>query len=83
MQSQINAYETCKQAASPVGIYSNIKLLEISRKSYTSVKNGLRFWYRNWRTRKQLLALSSQDLKDIGITRVDALQEAQKPFWHS
>lgn len=83
MESQMNAYDTCKQAASPLGVYSNFKLLDISEKLYTSIKIGLRCWYRNWRTRKQLLALSSQDLKDIGITRVDALQEAKKPFWRS
>lgn len=31
--------------------------------------------------RRALSQLSDAQLKDIGITRVDALQEAGKPFW--
>jgi len=31
--------------------------------------------------RRQLLALSDRDLQDIGISRIDALQEAEKPLW--
>jgi uncharacterized protein YjiS (DUF1127 family) len=31
--------------------------------------------------RHALSQLSDDQLKDIGITRVDALQEAGKPFW--
>jgi len=33
------------------------------------------------RERRQLLALSDRDLQDIGISRIDALQEAEKPLW--
>ena len=33
------------------------------------------------RERRQLLALSDRDLHDIGISRIDALQEAEKPLW--
>ena len=31
--------------------------------------------------RHALSQLTDDQLKDIGITRVDALQEADKPFW--
>jgi uncharacterized protein YjiS (DUF1127 family) len=31
--------------------------------------------------RTQLRALSDRDLRDIGISRYDALREARKPFW--
>ena len=31
--------------------------------------------------RRQLLALNDRDLQDIGISRVDALREAEKPLW--
>ncbi len=34
-----------------------------------------------WRSRKQLEELSEHHLRDIGITREDALKEASKPFW--
>jgi uncharacterized protein YjiS (DUF1127 family) len=33
------------------------------------------------RSRDELLRLDDRMLKDIGITRVDALYEAGKPFW--
>lgn len=41
----------------------------------------LRRWYLNWRTRRQLASLDSHLLKDIGVTRAEALEEARKPFW--
>lgn len=31
--------------------------------------------------RRALRLLTDAELKDIGISRVDALQEASKPFW--
>ena len=31
--------------------------------------------------RSQLLSLSDRELRDIGITRVDALREADRPLW--
>ncbi|PVZ15336.1 MULTISPECIES: DUF1127 domain-containing protein [unclassified Pseudomonas] len=34
-----------------------------------------------WRSRRQLLELSDGELKDLGLTRADALGEASKPFW--
>nr|WP_227506797.1 DUF1127 domain-containing protein [Marinobacter subterrani] len=39
-------------------------------------------WHMNWRTRRQLACLSDFMLKDIGISRIDAEQEARKPFWN-
>jgi uncharacterized protein YjiS (DUF1127 family) len=33
------------------------------------------------RERAQLRALSDRELRDIGISRYDALREARKPFW--
>lgn len=38
-------------------------------------------WHLNWRTRRQLACLPGYMLKDIGVSRVDAEQEANKPFW--
>lgn len=42
-----------------------------------------RFWayYRRTKQRQVLRELNDHQLKDIGISRVDALQEANKPFW--
>ncbi len=33
------------------------------------------------RERAQLRALGDRELRDIGISRYDALEEARKPFW--
>lgn len=39
-----------------------------------------RFWMR-LHTRRQLQALDEHALRDIGLTRAQALEEALKPFW--
>ncbi|MGO8920525.1 MAG: DUF1127 domain-containing protein [Stellaceae bacterium] len=38
-------------------------------------------WHRRARDRRTLLAMSERDLRDIGVTRCDAVREAEKPFW--
>ena len=38
-------------------------------------------WIDRARQRAALAALSDHELRDIGITRVDAAREAGKPFW--
>ncbi len=38
--------------------------------------------WRRRRSRNLLLQLDDYMLKDIGLTRSDALREAGKPFWH-
>ncbi len=38
-------------------------------------------WLERERERRQLAALDHHLLRDIGITRCDALEEANKPFW--
>ncbi len=38
-------------------------------------------WQRRRRDRGELARLDPRLLRDIGITRYDALQEASKPFW--
>jgi uncharacterized protein YjiS (DUF1127 family) len=40
------------------------------------------FW-RRVHTRKALLRLTPDQLKDIGLTRAQALEEGVKPFWRS
>ena len=43
--------------------------------------DGLRHGYAVYRQRRTLLSLDAAMLKDLGISRVDALQEGRKPFW--
>jgi uncharacterized protein YjiS (DUF1127 family) len=38
-------------------------------------------WWRRLSTRRALLELDAAQLKDIGITREQALEEALRPFW--
>jgi uncharacterized protein YjiS (DUF1127 family) len=45
------------------------------------VLRWLRDSYAVYRQRRALLALDDRMLKDIGISRADALQEGNKPFW--
>jgi uncharacterized protein YjiS (DUF1127 family) len=44
---------------------------------------GWRKCYARYRERRALLALDTAMLKDIGISRVDAIREGRKPFWRS
>ena len=38
-------------------------------------------WRRRGRSRYEVERLSERDLADISLTRLDALDEIQKPFW--
>lgn len=41
----------------------------------------IRQWRRRIQARHELAALGDRMLKDIGLTRADALAQASKPFW--
>ncbi|AIR88743.1 DUF1127 domain-containing protein [Pseudomonas cremoricolorata] len=38
-------------------------------------------WVQRYSTRRALLALSEQHLRDIGLSREQAVAEGSKPFW--
>ena len=38
-------------------------------------------WIERARQRKALAVLDDHQLRDIGITRADAVRECEKPFW--
>ncbi len=42
----------------------------------------MRIWRERAHQRRQLQELSDRDLRDIGISRLDAIAECRKPFWH-
>lgn len=47
---------------------------------------GLSRWrlmLRRWRTRGELLQLTAEQLRDIGLTREQAVEEGLRPFWKS
>jgi uncharacterized protein YjiS (DUF1127 family) len=41
----------------------------------------LAMWVERARQRQALAGLDDRQLRDIGITRVDAARECEKPFW--
>lgn len=41
----------------------------------------LKQWQQNYHTRKALIELSDDQLKDIGLNREQTHKEASKPFW--
>ena len=43
----------------------------------------LRLWCERSRERHQLELLTDRELRDLGLTRIDAQQETRKPFWRS
>jgi len=49
--------------------------------SLASVWRMLRRWRQLARERGQLARLNGAALKDLGLSRADALQEAERPFW--
>lgn len=40
-------------------------------------------WETRYKTRQQLRDMSPEMLYDIGLTRAEALSEAEKPFWRA
>jgi uncharacterized protein YjiS (DUF1127 family) len=38
-------------------------------------------WRRRFRDRQALALMDERSLRDLGVTRYDALYEARKPFW--
>lgn len=47
------------------------------------VANVLAVWENRARERKALAEMPPNLLKDIGITRIDAQRETEKPFWRA
>ena len=46
-----------------------------------SLATSLRVWRHRSQTRRSLKTLSDQHLSDIGVSRAEAVVEADKPFW--
>jgi uncharacterized protein YjiS (DUF1127 family) len=51
------------------------------REPNMSAMKTIRKWQQRVRARHELAALGDRMLKDIGITRADAVAQAGKPFW--
>jgi uncharacterized protein YjiS (DUF1127 family) len=51
------------------------------RKEFNLLLRLLQRYYAVAKQRRDLSQLTDEQLKDIGISRVDAMREASKPFW--
>jgi uncharacterized protein YjiS (DUF1127 family) len=52
-----------------------------ARASPVAWLSALKRMHERWRQRQALLALDDRLLRDIGITRAEAMREAEKGFW--
>lgn len=60
----------------------NTQCRENQRTTLKKILNVLSVWQQRSITRQQLKHLSAEQLDDIGISRKEALNESNKPFWH-
>lgn len=58
-----------------------VALASGSRTRVRTAMKMLRRWYQVARERNQLAKLDERALKDIGVSRSEALAEAERPFW--
>lgn len=75
-------------ASSPIAPSRNVLFRRLSRGPSRwpidivfIVIETLVLWAERSRQRRELAALNDRALKDIGLCRIDALRESEKPFW--
>lgn len=54
---------------------------KLLKTAFATLVRSVGVWRDRAEKRRQLYAMTARDLKDIGISRVDARREAKKPFW--
>lgn len=64
-----------------IGAEASARLRWAIRRIVRVAMARFRHYHEVQRERAQLLAMSERERRDIGITRCDALREADKPFW--
>jgi uncharacterized protein YjiS (DUF1127 family) len=70
--------------ASPAGLRAApARVLSSWQTGLTGIIDRVLSWHERARERRQLLRLSDQMLRDIGVGRADVEAEASKPFWRS
>lgn len=51
------------------------------RVTFRTIVDAVHIMHKRAQQRHELAVLSDHQLKDIGVSRVDAMNEAEKPFW--
>jgi uncharacterized protein YjiS (DUF1127 family) len=57
------------------------RLLRMAGATLRRARGTAIVWWQRASERRQLLALDDRCLRDIGMTRYDAIHEGRKPFW--
>ena len=50
---------------------------------WAQVEETVHTWRERLRNRQELAQWSERDLHDVGLSRSDIIQEAEKPFWRA
>jgi uncharacterized protein YjiS (DUF1127 family) len=50
---------------------------------FESIGDTLHIWRQRYRSRSELAQWTDRDLHDVGLSRSDILNEAEKPFWRA
>ena len=69
----------CRESGQRLGPWSELSGALTGR--IRPVAEAVGIWVERKRTRRRLSHLSDHMLQDIGISRTDMTQEAEKPFW--
>lgn len=80
MIQTIRAQAFIQHLLSLLGLHSAQLKVDLLKRLRAIVAALIRFSARS-RQRQHLSSLDDRALRDIGITRLDALAEAAKPFW--
>ena len=73
-------FSECRPASAVTVNHQRTALDDLSDAAQSFIAT-LRTWRRRLRERDQLGRLDDRMLKDIGITRAEALRLSDKPFW--
>jgi uncharacterized protein YjiS (DUF1127 family) len=65
-----------------VSNYSTEPMVQVERK-LTAARQAIRTWKDRASGRRALRGLSLEMLRDIGVEKYDAIDEADKPFWRA
>jgi uncharacterized protein YjiS (DUF1127 family) len=66
---------------SPTGAPRLLPALHLRSPSLMPLLRWVLEAHERWRERRRLEEMTDRDLRDMGITRHEALHEASKPFW--
>jgi uncharacterized protein YjiS (DUF1127 family) len=66
-----------------MSVMSLSKTVTYRLSGWSKLESLVREWWHRVRSRYELESLSERDLADMGMTRIDAFNEIQKPFWQA